>query len=335
MMIAMIQFTKHGGFTRQIGDFVITGQYRVPDAADASADPNTYFLRGGIRIFFGGLEFSLTGDESGFGFIKTGGGREFILPGSMVLSGEQAVFSFPGGTELSFSTQYIRGKPELRINARLEEGAELLELPYTPLKTSQIQDDGGGQFLVRADGENYSFDRSSLDSQRRVLLLDREGPGISYRAVPEKKALDPADFVIPQAQDKQQYEKALDQWRDQNYSRWSRIIARTTEEDLVVAYEAESLRRGAYRSAQSTAPAVFLKASQRTFRSSVFLGQISAGFRSLSAFERERIGRLSRLLNEKSLDFLKEPHAFEFLALRGYTAFMDDGAALVHALDPL
>jgi hypothetical protein len=335
VMIAMVQFTKQGGFTRRIGDFVITGQYRVPDAADAPADPNTYFLRGGIRIFFGGLEFSLTGDDSGFGFVKTGGEREFILPDSMVLSGEQAVFSFPGGTELSFSTQYIRGKPELRISARLEEGAEVLELPYTPLKASQIQDDGGGQFLVLADGENYSFGRSSLDSQRRVLLLDREGPGISYRAVPEKKAFDPADFIISRAQDKQQYEEALNQWRDQNYSRWNRLIGSTVEEDLVVAYEAEALRRGAYRSAQSTAPAAFLKAAQRTFRSSVFLGQLPAGFRSLAAFEREKIGRLSRLLNEKSLDFFKEPHVFKFLALRGYTAFMDDGAALVYALDPL
>ncbi|MDR3139885.1 MAG: hypothetical protein LBT95_09495 [Treponema sp.] len=333
--IVMIQFTKQGGFTRRIGDFVITGQYRAPEAGDMPGSANKYFLQGGIRIFFGGLEFSLTGDDDGFGFVKTGGERDLVLPGAMVLSGEGVVFSFPGGTELSFSTQYIKGKPELRISARLDEETEVLELPYKPLKTSRIQDDGEGQFLVLAEGENYTFGHSSLDNRRQVLLLNRDEPGISYWAVPEKNAFGPEDFIISQARDKQEYENALNRWREQNYSLWNRLIANASEEDLIIAYEAESLRRGTYRLAQSAVPAAFLTGNQKTFRSSVFLGQMTAGLRSLSAFEREKIGRLSRLLNEKSLDFLKEPNVFEFFALRDYGAFIDDGAALVSALDPL
>jgi hypothetical protein len=67
----------------------------------------------------------------------------------------------------------------------------------------------------------------------------------------------------------------------------------------------------------------------------VYLGQTDAGLRSLSAFEREKLSRLSRLINEKSPDFLKESHVFAYLAIRGYGNFIDDGAALVHAMDPV
>jgi hypothetical protein len=56
--------------------------------------------------------------------------------------------------------------------------------------------------------------------------------------------------------------------------------------------------------------------------------------RSFTGREREKINQLSRQLNEKSLDFLREHHVFEFFAVRGYINFIDDGAALVQALEP-
>jgi hypothetical protein len=337
VFLVMIQFAKQGGFTRRIGDFVITGQYRSPEEGEPPLGQNEYLLTGGIRVFFGGLEFSLAGNDDGnsFVFIAAGGDRETILPRQMALSGERAVFSLPEGTELSFSTQYTGGKPELRISASFGEATEGLELPYKLLRSSRIRDSGDGQFLVSADGEDYSFGFSPLDDERQVLLLERDGTDISYRALPQKEAFEPEDFIIPPAREKQSYEESLTRWRDLNYSLWSRLVTNTTDEDLVIAYSGEAVQRGTYRSAFTGISAGFLRSPQRTFRSSVYLGQLDVALRSLAASEREKLGRFSRLINEKSPDFLKEPHIFEYFALRGHINFIDDGAALVYAIDPV
>jgi hypothetical protein len=55
---------------------------------------------------------------------------------------------------------------------------------------------------------------------------------------------------------------------------------------------------------------------------------------SFTAAEREKISYLSRLINEKSQDFLGESHVFEYLAVRGYLNFLSDGVELVRAIDP-
>ncbi|MDR3167570.1 MAG: hypothetical protein LBT93_06470 [Treponema sp.] len=337
VLLAMIQFAKQGGFTRRIGKFVVTGQYRAPESGEAPVNQNVYLLTGETRVFFGGLEFSLIGDDKGesFSLITAQGERESVLPRYMTVSGEGAIFSFPEGTELMFVTQYTGGKQGLRISVSLGEETEGLRLPYKPLKTSRIRENGDGSFVVLAGGESYSFGYAPLDEERRVLLLQRNGTEISYRALPEKKAFEPEDFIIPPARDKQNYEEVLSRWRDLNYSLWNRLAANTADEDLVIAYGGEAVRRGTYRSAIAGISADFLKSPGRTFQSAVYLGQTDMGLRSLSALEREKISRLSRLINEKSPDFLKEPHVFEYFALRGYGNFIDDGAALVHAMDPV
>jgi hypothetical protein len=56
--------------------------------------------------------------------------------------------------------------------------------------------------------------------------------------------------------------------------------------------------------------------------------------RSFVNAEREKINRLSRTINEKSMEFLREPHSFEYLAVRGYVNFIDDGAELARSIDP-
>ncbi|MDR2101537.1 MAG: hypothetical protein LBP43_03105, partial [Treponema sp.] len=297
VLLVMIQFAKQGGFTRRVGNFVVTGQYRAPENGEPPLNQNVYLLTGGTRVFFGGLEFSLAGDNNGgsFGIITTRGERELVLPRYMTASGDQAVFSLPGGTELVFVTQYAGGKQELRISASFGEEAGGLEIPYKPLKNSRIRENGDGSFVVLAGGESYSFGYSPLDEERRVLLLQRDGTDISYRALPEKQAFEPEDFIIPPARDKQNYEEVLNRWRDLNYSLWNRLSASTADEDLVIAYGGEAARRGTYRSAMAGISGDFLRSPRRTFQSAVYLGQTDAGLRSLSAFEREKLSRLSRL----------------------------------------
>jgi hypothetical protein len=252
----------------------------------------------------------------------------------MVISGEAALFAFPDGSELGFNTQYAGGALEMRISASFAGDTAGAELPFKPLRKSGIRDTGDGQFVVTADGVNYSFGRSPMDTERGVLILRAGETPVSYRAIPERKAFAPADFILPQAQSAQSYHEVLTRWRDQNFSLWNRIIPEQNNEDLVIAFEGEALIRGTYKAAVSAVAPAFLDGPARTYESSVYLGRLDQAYRSLNTQEREKIARLSRLINEKSLDFLKEPRVFEYFAVRGQLNFIDAGADLVRSIDP-
>jgi hypothetical protein len=334
-VLVTIQFTKQGEFTLKVGDFVVTGQYRLPGAAGSPpAAPNERLLDETASVFFGGMEFSMNREDAKFSFIKSDKTREETFPESMVLSGESAVFRISGGTELNFSSQFVGGKPELRIDANFGPDIEVLELPYKPLKKSSLRDSGDGQFIVISDGVNYSFGRAAVDQERRTLILRAGGAAVSYRVVPEKKAFAPEDFTLPAALAKQSFDEALRRWRDQSFSLWNRIVSESGDEDLIIAYVGEAVRRGTYKAAVSAVPGAFLNGGQRTYVSSAYLGRMDLAFRSFTTLEREKISRLSRMINEKSRDFLKDSHVFEYFAVRGYVNFVDDGAELVRSMDP-
>ena len=57
-------------------------------------------------------------------------------------------------------------------------------------------------------------------------------------------------------------------------------------------------------------------------------------YRSLIARDREKLARLSRQINERSLEFLLERQVFEYLAVRGQHSIIDAGADLVRTIDP-
>jgi hypothetical protein len=333
VLLVMIQFTRQGAFTHHVGNMVVSGFYRITDERGSALSSLGYSVANGVSVFFGGIEFCLNEDE---GFkISTGSGEtESLTPEYMVLSGETVLFRLPGGTELSFATHYIGGALELRINGVLGEGARLLELPYRPLRTSRVRNIGDGQITVIAGGIEYGFGRPVLDSERRILSIEAGGPAISYRAIPDRKGFNPGDFIIPDAGNKADYEAALSRWRDQSFSLWTRTIGNSNNEDTINAYIGDSLHRGAYKSALAAVSPAFLNGDRRTFESSVYLGRLDIGLRSISAFEREKLSRLSRLINEKSRDFLREVHVIEYLAIRGYQNYIDDGVEIVKALDP-
>jgi hypothetical protein len=56
--------------------------------------------------------------------------------------------------------------------------------------------------------------------------------------------------------------------------------------------------------------------------------------RSFTQAEREKTGRISRMISERSVDLLKESHVFEFLLVRGYVNFAEDGLELIRSLTP-
>jgi hypothetical protein len=335
IILVTIQFTRRGGFTQQIGNFVISGYYRQAEGPGILAD-NEYLLAGEINIFFGGMEFRLTNDDDNdsLGTIKSGGRKELVHPDSMTVSGESVQFRLSDGTGLSFATQYYGGVLELRIRALFLDDVEILELPYRPLRTSRTRDGGEEGIIIVSDGISYRFNNAVLDSERRLIVLDTQNPVLSYGAVPVNKTFDPADYILASAQDKQSYDETLNRWREHSFSLWNRTIGNMSNEDTVIAYLGESIHRGTYKAAVSGISSAFLEGNQRGYESTVFLGRMDIGRRSIAAYERDQFSRLSRLINEKSPNFLRDPHVLEYLEIRGYGNLIDDGAGIVRTIDP-
>ena len=334
--LVFIQFSKQGSFTQKVGSFVVSGQQRLPGEDDGQTAQNDFLLEGDTHVFFGGIDFGMITDSDGRSLMLTlkDGTKEEALPDRMTVSGESVVFGFPGGTQLEFSSQYAGGALLLIISGVFAGDVTGVELPFRPLRKSGIKDSGDGQFIVSADGSNYTFDRSPMDAEARVLFIKSGAAPVSYRAIPEKKGFSPEEFILPQALTDVAYNDAIIRWRDQNFSAWNRSISEQTDEDVIVAFAGEALIKGTYKAAVAAVPAAFLRGGGRSFESSVYLGGLDQASRSISAREREKFTRLSRLINEKSLEFLKEPRVIEFFAVRGQFNFIDAGAELVRAIDP-
>lgn len=333
LLLVMIQFTRQGAFTHTVGNITISGYYREPPNPGVSLASGEYLLTNGVSVFFGGIEFRMD-DGSGLGFLYENGTREEVLPEQMVLFEDAASFKFPGGSELYFSTRYTGGMPELQISGLLSDPVQRLELPYRPLRNSQIRESSDGGLLVTAKGIDYTFGEAEIDAKSRILNLYAGGAAVSYQPVLENKSFIPDELVIPTALDIYEYEAIMTQWQDRSFTLWSQAVGSTTDEGLVTAYLGESIRRGAYKAAVSSISAGFLNGDRRTFESSVYLGRLDIGLRSISAYERDKVNRLSQLINEKSPNFLQEFHVFEYLEIRHNLPLIEGGVEIVRALDP-
>jgi hypothetical protein len=335
VILVMIQFAGQGNFTVRIGNLVVTGRYADEETASGIPrnNPDGHKLSGGASVYFGGIEFRVSrDDDEDLVLVDNAGNRKTVSPEALILSDDAAVFRFPGGTELSFNTRYTGGSPELRISGTFAEETAGLELPYKPLKSSRVRN-SGDEMVISSGGVNYTFGRQTNGFTGLISLKNGDTP-VSYRAVPEKKAFSPEDFTVSGAESPEAYAEALLRWRDQNFSLWNRTVSAGADEDTVIAYEGEAVRRGNYKAAVSAVPSSFLTGNQRTYESSVYLGRMDHALASFTAAEREKISYLSRLINEKSQDFLGESHVFEYLAVRGYLNFLSDGVELVRAIDP-
>jgi len=334
-VLVTIQFAKRGGFTQRVGSLMVSGHYRLPGENEAPVEADEYLLDGDVHVFFGGIDFSLVkGDDRSLILTTEDGENEEILPERMIIQGDSVRFVFPGGTEMQFATQYSGGSLEMRISAFLSEGIEGMELPFKPMRRTEINDLGDGQFIVRADGERYSFGRSLMDAERMVLLISSDGNAVSYRHIQDRKTFTPDDFILAQARTAEAYNEALTRWRDQNFSLWNRTISDQNNEDIAMAFAGEALVRGTYKAAVAAVPPVFLRGNARTYESSVYFGSLEQHYRSLVTREREKITRISRQINEKSLEFLMEMRVFGSLAVRGQFNFVDAGAELIRTIDP-
>jgi len=320
-VLVVVQFTRRTAFTLTVASMAVSGNYRDPGLPKNDAPGGEQAISGDTSVFFGGMEFLLAESRG-------------LAPEAMT-SGEGLVrFRLGDGAVLEFRTLFSGGSELLQIQANFGPKSAPLELPFRPLRSSRIESAGKNAFILASADKRYTFTRSRLDLENRTIIFNAASNSAFYGAVPAKKVFSPAEYALAEAADAQTYERELVRWRRSAFSRWERAMAENPGEEIVVSYIAESGRAGNYRSAVATTPAAFLNGPSRGYRSAVYFGALDAALRSLSAAEREHLGRLSRLANERSVDLIAEPHAVAFLAVRGSNALIGDIAALLKALDP-
>lgn len=331
--LVVVQFTRRTSFTATVGSMVVSGNYHAEEDLKKPATEGSHSLEGGVTVYFGGMEFRLFEGE-GLSAAGTSGGVERLSPERMTLSSGVASFLLSDGSELAFSTQFSGGSETMRIQARYGKKHTELRLPFRPLRSYRVSERTDGIFAITAGGEDYGFSQSSIDPERRIAVIRARSPVLVYGKIPEKNVFSPADYILPAAADQASYGASLGRWREQAYAQWERAMASGPDEDTVIAYIAESARRNNYRSAVASTPAAFIEDARRTFRSSTYFGRLDVALRSMAVHERETLGRLSRLANERSPDLVAEPNLLSYLAVRGSRALADDVAALARSMDP-
>ena len=320
ILLVTMQFPRTGNFSVSIGEMLVNGRY-----APETGEPSEWRpLNGAASIAFGGLEFRL--DFSEYIAILENG----------------AAFMLPGGTELSFTSNTANGTSngaaELRINGKFSDDASSVEIPFRTQRASVIRDSDINTLNIMYKGSLYQFSRPLSGDESGMLVLVASAPGISYHAVTSEKEFNPIDYIVPQAETAQAFTDALSRWIDRNYVLWSRMGTQT-DEDTVIAWCGEAVRRGNYRSAVSAVPVSFSSDPQRTWASAVYqfdrrIGVWERAVRTFGAFEREKINLVTRLLAEKGIGLFAENHLIEFLAVRGNNDLINSLLAFAQGTDP-
>jgi hypothetical protein len=334
ILLVAIQFANHQSFSLRVGDFVVSGNYGVQESGAPPQD-HTRSLSGGVGILYGGMEFFLTdsnGDGS-LGLINSSGAREHTRPVGMTVSNNVALFRLSGGAEISFASWQEEELQELQITVRLPETFQALELPYRLLRSSRIRHNAEGESYVIAGGRSYRLNASTVDYERRLIVMNTREPVASYWTVLDEESSDPSRFVLAEAQDRRRYEEALGRWLDRSFALWS--AAGRSDGETTLAYLATAAASGSYQAAVAALSPGFAPETSGDFMASVYLGRMDQGLRSSMVYERENFSRLSQLIAEGSTDILMDPHVVEFLALRGHDSLVEETAAIAGTIsDP-
>jgi hypothetical protein len=328
--LVLLQFAKRTSFTYRNGNIVVSGFYNE-DIEQPILSESEFLISGEAGVFFQGIEFILA-PERGF-IMKDDLGNEtkFTLE-KMTVFEESINFLLSDGSTVEFSANGIGGNQELQIFSSFNNAIESVEIPFkTPL--SAKMDDEENLVIVN-DNIMYGFDETSVDAERKVLILSGNNPNARYAAIPEAKSDTPMTYILAEAESGNAYNDALQRWLDQSYLTWSRLIQSSPSEELAAAYVTESIKRGNYRQAVSAIPQSFLNNPQRSFRSSAFLGRLDLGLRSISAYEREYQAEISRLIQEQSTNIFNDSHVIHNLSVRNMTNFINDETAFIRTIDP-
>jgi len=313
-ILVILQFSNQGNFSFAAGSMTIRGHYSNEQAetAESSSDEMMRFISGGIKIFYGGLEFALK-QERGKGLTLTNanGSVTAVNPEAMLLNNNIARFILPGGTVITFTSfDSVRG-PELQISAEFTENMAEVTIPLTPRRSSVIQD--SGQLGIMYSGSRYVFSSLGHELENGSLTLSNDDAFISYRSRGKQRAFDPEDYIISQVQN---YSNVLRQWQDSNYIQWDQNAGNLQNEDDIIAYLSQTLQRGTYAAASAKISSNFLNSPRNTYKSAAFVGNMINAYSTFDTAENEKMNNVTRLIRAKSLDILKEEHILDYLFTR-------------------
>jgi len=335
-LLIIIQFSNKGNFTLSVNGMSIRGYFLQSQPAELSAAENSgeenktgiQRITGGIKLFYGGLEFNLK--EEGKNGLKLSGidGIVSVNPEYMLVAGNTVRFELPGGTVLLFASIESSKGPELQISAEFAENISEVTIPVSLRKSTLVKDNGTG---IMYNNLLYSFLGQGQELENGVVTLSGERTLISYRSRGEQKVFDPADFIIAKSNN---YEDALSAWKDSSFAHWNSNASVMQNEEDVIAYCAEALMRNRFTSAIAAIPADFIASTKQSYRSAVFTGGMANAYRTLNAAESDRMNLITRLIREKSLDILKEEHILDYLYTRNDLSLANEVISIINNIDP-
>jgi len=316
-----------GSFSISTGGMNIRGRYLE---GQQSTEQEAQDIAGGVKIFYGGLDFSLK-EERGKGLTLTSvnGSSLPINPQKMLISGNTVNFIFSEGTVISFSSIDSAGGQELHIGAEFSSNISEVTIPISPRRSSLIRD--SGQLGIMYGNMRYVFSSLGQELEKGYLTLSKDSSFVSYRSRGKHRAFDPADYIIAQVGN---YDNILRNWQTENYNRWNQNAASLQYEDDIIAYSVQSLLRNNYTNALASISEDFRNSSRQTYRSSVFVGGAANAYNSLSSYENEKNTLITRLVGEKSLDLLKEEHILDHLFTRNNLVLANEVINIINNAAP-
>jgi len=322
-ILVVLQFSNMGSFSISTGGMSIRGRYLENQQ---TAEQEAQDIEGGVKIFYGGLDFSLKEERGkGLTLTNTAGVNLPVNPKKMTISGNSVSFILPEGTIISFSSINSAGVQELHIDAEFSQNISEVTIPITPRRSSIIRD--SGQFGITYGGMRYVFSSLGQELEKGYLTLSRGSSFISYRSRgKQQRSFDPANYIIAQISN---YDNILKNWQTENYNRWNQNAASLQFEDDIIAYSSQTLLRGNYTTAIESISGNFVNTPKQSYRSSVFVGGITNAYRSLSSYENEKNTLIAGLVKEKSLNILKEEHILDFLFTRNNLVLANEVISII------
>jgi hypothetical protein len=317
--LVLLQFSNNGSFSLNAGAMSVRGRYLQSGIKTGNTNENVQEITDGIKIYYGGLEFSLS-ESRGKGLTLTENDKIVsVNPEYFALTDNIARFILPGGTTLIFNSLNSPRGSELRINAEFSEDTTQVTIPIIPRRSSLIHDNG--QVGIMYGGSRYLFSRPTGELENGNITLTRENSSISYRSRGRQRTFDPADYIIAQSNS---YDSILADWINTSFSQWSQNAASFQNEDDLIAYCSESAARGSLSTALASIPRNFASNPAHTYLSAGFTGGMSNAYRLFTENENEKSERITRLAREKSPDILKEEHLIDYLFSRSNTPLVND-----------
>ena len=324
-VLGMLQFSGKGNFSLSAGAMTIKGRYLQTEQPHENEISGGERVAGGIKIFFGGLEFNLKEDRENSLFISDNDGRtSAVNPEFITISGGTVRLGLPNGNALVFNSLDSARGPELYITAELAENTAEVSIPIMLRRSSLVHENG--QAGVNYGGSRYTFVNSSEELEKGRLVFSGERTSVSYRTKINPRAFDPDDYIIAQAHN---YDSVLENWRNTSYAQWNQNAVSLQNEDDVIAYCIEALRRGSFTAAITAVSRNFLNSSRQTYRSSALIGGMTGAYRSFNTAENEKANHIIGLIREKSPDILKEEHILDFLFSRNNTALAAEAINII------